>query len=325
MRTKAFVAFVFTVLLAAPVTLGQPRSSRSQELAAVMALKEAVTSGRLDEASRMYDQRAVIVGPSSLRAIGDRSGIVEHLKKSSQKRRDVYFYFRQPKALRLDSKSVLVVTNYEQGFQSDGNTVEISGKAMYLVIGEGRKWLVGAEVVVPNLNAGSYGPLGTALSAKRTFGVFPTRELAPPSRRTPPPSLTGDEKDLFAATKRINDGWAAGDVNKLLALYNKNGAFSIGDFGPFYVEGLDEVKAHFIDFYKTSKVKSVETLDPVIRVFGNIGVVAFRFDTQLEVSGQVIHSPGQGVYIFVKSNGRWLMAGCTETSFVFSDIGDPYQ
>lgn len=256
-------------------------------------------------------------------AVVGKEAIIEVRRRAlEQKRKSVYFYVRQPEVL-ITGRAALMVSNYEQGEDLDGKLVETSGKAMFMVLQGQKPNLISAQILVPNFNAGTYGPLGTAITG-RPFGVYPARALGMAAGESQP---AGDtlHRQLIANTNRINADWTEGNIDKLLSNYNKEGAFSIGDFGPFYLSGMDAVRKHFEDFYATAKVTYVKALNPIVRVYDEIATVAFQFDSELVVHGRKIRSPGKGVYVFSRAaDADWLMSGCVETSVVAREIGDPY-
>ncbi len=100
----------------------------------------------------------------------------------------------------------------------------------------------------------------------------------------------------------------------------------MGDFAPYYLSGQDTLRQHFIDYFKTSRMVTLKVVNPVIRVFNDIGVVAFQYAAEVEVNRQPKEfRPGQAAYLFSRQeNGQWLMNACIETRFVYREIGDPY-
>lgn len=308
-----------------------------QEKAAqvVGALKEAEVKAHIPTLATVYHKEAVLVEPTVLQpAIVGKDAIIEARRRAlEQKRKPLYFYLRQAKVLVTGTgRSALMVSNYEQGEDVAGKLVETNGKAMFTVLQLNDVGLVSGQVLVPNLSAGTYGPLGTAISAK-PFGIYPVRAIGQVATQG---QLAGSalEKQLIANTEQINSDWVEGNIDKLLGNYNMEGAFSVGDFGPFYLSGIEEVRKHFEDFYATAKVTYVKAVNPVVRVYDDIATVAFQFDSELVVHGKKIRSPGKGVYVFSNqiaaattaptTTPDWRMAGCVETSIVAREIGDPY-
>jgi hypothetical protein len=296
----------------------------------VESLKAAETRGNVGSMKAMYHPEAMLFEPNTLHVTVGNTAVVGTQRKTAEKRKQLYFYTRQPKVL-VSGKSALMVANFEQGEEVGGKIIETNGKALFILSQGQEPTLVSAQIVVPNFNSGSYGPLGTSQSGNQ-FGVYPSRAIGIPVNKKTQEPTEPLHRTLIANMEQINADWAEGNIDKLLTNYNQQGAFSLGDFGPFYLNGLEEVRQHFVDFYSTSKVNYIKSYNPVVVVYSDIAAVAFQFDSELVVSGNKIRAFGKGVYVFTNTTSNpnstesaaWRMAGCVETSFVSREIGDPY-
>jgi hypothetical protein len=302
-------------------------SSNSASLPVIVEAKKHEVRRDLGSLHDKLHPEAVRVDPATLKPIVGRGAIVQALKEELDKRTPLYFYLRQPRTMTF-GKTELTIANFETGVKVDGKTVEMNGKAMYVSVLGADTPRICAEVLVPNLNAGAYGSLGTALTPPESqFGIFPYRSVPPPDAQAAPLS-NKTEATLFAQVRQINESWAKGDTAKLYSYYNPTGAFAMGDYSPFYLDGMQAVREHFDDFYRTSKVDYIREFDPVVRIFGEIALVAYGFDSQLEVSGAKVRSPGKSVYVFTRAglsaSAQWTLAACDESSIVYREIGDPY-
>jgi Domain of unknown function (DUF4440) len=311
----------------APGAAAQSAGAATAEraLSALKAAKQLEARGLADRLRDSFHSDALLVEPSTLQPSLGRAAITESLRKAGQQRKLLYFYYRQPQVL-LFGNNALVVSNYEAGYSSEGRTVEDSGKATYVVMLGPNPPLIGAEVLVPNLYAGSYGSLGTALSQPR-FGHFPLRALGQ-AKEAAAASAGGGENDvILKQVRRIHEAWVAGDTEGILKFSNRSGVFLIGDYSPFYITGTEEVRQHFADFYRTSKVNYVRELDPTVRIWGNTAAISFNFDLDYSVNNRTGRSPGRGVYVFTRTGAagsQWAMAACTASHLVARNIGDPY-
>ena len=138
---------------------------------------------------------------------------MENVRKSAQERLLLYFYYRQPQVLEIGN-TALVVSNYEAGYDDGGKTVEDTGKVTNVVLLGPNQPLITQEVIVPNIYAGGYGALGTALSPPR-FGMFPLRALGP--NPVEAVNAGGGENDvLYQQVRKINNGWLSGNTNDVL-------------------------------------------------------------------------------------------------------------
>jgi ketosteroid isomerase-like protein len=334
MRRRTFIASSVSGMIAGTVAATVrwvPGASATQPgmadpaLEALRAAKRLEASGDARRLMSVYHSDALLVEPSSLKPLTGRAMIVDNARRLASDRKLLYFYYRQPQVLAIGS-AALVVSNYESGYSIGGKTVEDSGKSINVVLLGSNPPLIASEVVVPNIYAGSYGALGAALSRPR-FGRYPLRALGRPPFRRPTTAGGGENDVLFNLVRRIDAAWVAGNADDLLKLANRSGVFLVGDYSPYYIAGMDEVKEHFADFYKDGKVNSLQELNPTVRIWGDVAAVAFDFDLDYVVGGQQRRSPGRAVYTFARRGTAgvpWAMAACAASHLVITDIGDPY-
>jgi hypothetical protein len=330
MRRRQFLTSCASGLAAAtvtPVAVAQLRKTSGSEraLSTLQAAKEQQIAGNFEGLQKSFHAEALLVEPGTLKPLAGRATILDALRKSGQERKLLYFYYRQPQFLEVGN-NVLVISNYEAGYQSSGETVEETGKSSNVVQTAAGQSLIALEMQVPNLYAGAYGALGTALTS-RHLGVFPMRALGG-GETSEAGSAGGGEKDtLYSTVQRIDSAWVTGNPGEILKNASKSGVFLIGDYSPFYIAGAQAVKEHFADFYKTSKVKSLKEQDPLVQVWGNVAAVYFDFDLDYNLGGKSRRSPGRAVYTFTKSGGpggTWVMAACAASHLVLRNVGDPY-
>jgi Domain of unknown function (DUF4440) len=329
MRRRNFIASCASGMIAATVLRGQTRSpdASTKAMSALIAAKQTEASGNFGQLQKAFHSDALRVEPSALNPIIGRAAIAESLQKNVQERKLLYFYYRQPQVLAVGS-SAIVISNYEAGYESDGKTVEETGKSSNVVLVGSNPPTIALEVLVPNLSAGAYGALGTALSAPH-FGIFPVRALNLEAAKDTKAAGGGEKDLLYSEVQRINNAWVSGNANELLKYANKSGVFLIGDYSPFFITGTDEIKQHFADFYKTSKVNSIRSLDPNVRIWGDTAAVYFSFDLDYNLGGKDRRSPGRAVYTFTRrgaaiTSAPWAMAACSASHLVLRNIGDPY-
>lgn len=330
MRRREFVGWCASGVVAASVPMALTAQTGSsarggKAISALNAAKEFELNGDFTSLQKAFHSDALRVEPSTLDAQIGRAAITDSLRKAKQERKLLYFYYRQPQFLQVGN-SVLVVSNYEAGYDSGGQTLEETGKTSSVVLVGPNPALIAQEVIVPNLYAGSYGALGTALTS-RHLGIYPIRALGP-ATTTEAKSAGGGENDvLYSQVRSINNAWVTGNPDDILRSASKAGVFLIGDYSPFYISGADAVKRHFADFYKTSKVNSLKSLDPQVRIWGDTAAVYFNFDLDYDLAGKSRRSPGRAAYTFVRGGGgptSWKMAVCTASHLVAKSIGDPY-
>jgi ketosteroid isomerase-like protein len=353
MRRRAFIGSCVSGTVAASVVAAvpaaaksKPQSSRSRSqdtgtAEALLALREAKQleiTGDYRQLGKAYHSDALLVEPGTLKPSVGRAAIRETLGSKAQDHKLVYFHYRQPQVV-VFGNSALVVSNYEAAYDTgDGKPVEYTGKSASVVLLGPKPPLIAQDVMVPNIYAGGYGPMGRALAPTR-FGIYPLRALGPEPQAAI--SAGGGEADvLFAKVRKIHEAWVAGNTAALLKMSNKSGVFLIGDYSPFYVSGIDDVKEHFADFYKTSSVNFVHEMDLTVRIWGDTAAVSFSFDLDYTINGINRRSPGRGVYTFARGGATdrsgatemttqaaatgWTMAACTASHLVERSIGDPY-
>jgi hypothetical protein len=302
----------------------QPKSGEANRaVAALSAAKQLEVRGDDKALSRVYHSDAIRVEPGSLQPNVGRAAIAETVRTSASKRKLLYFYYRQPETITVGN-AALVVSNYEAGYSVDGKVSEESGKTTGVVLTGPREPLIAQDVIVPNIYAGGYGPLGTALSSPR-FGLFPLKVLGP--EPVAASSAGGGENDvLFKQVQRINASWVTARPEDLLKYASNRGVFLIGDYSPYYISGVADVRQHFADFYKTSKVSFVRETNPTVRIWNDMAAVAFNFDLDYTLNGNARRSPGRAVYTFTRGtpDSQWRMAACAASHLVVREIGDPY-
>jgi hypothetical protein len=340
MRRRSFIVSCAAGAVAASVaraqSSGQSGDAKADDRAivALAGAKRALVSGDFKLLQAAYHSDAMMVEPSSLAPYLGRAEIINSLKKSAQTRKPLYFYYRQPQVVRFGN-SAIVASNYEAGYSIDGKTVETSGKTSNVVILGSDPPLIALEMIVPNLHAGSYGALGTALAGSQ-LGIFPYRALGP-NAITGASGAGGGENDvLFKDVLTVNNAWVAGDAADLLKHASPAGLFLMGDYSPYFITGSDDIKQHFADFYKTSKVNKIEAVEPAVRIWNSVAAVEFAFNLDYDLAGKNRRSPGRAVYTYAKgpaaelgaapaiASRSWKLAACATTHLVAGDIGDPY-
>lgn len=304
---------------------GAKTSGKERALSVLQSAKEQQIGGNFEELQKSFHTEALLVEPGTLKPLAGRPAILGAVRKNSQERKPLYFYYRQPEFLQVGD-AVVVISNYEAGYESSGETIEETGKSSNVILGAGSQAQIALEMQVPNLYAGAYGALGTALTS-RHIGVFPMRALGEGATGEAGSAGGGEKDALYSTVRRIDNSWVTGNPEEILKSSNKSGVFLIGDYSPFYIAGAEAVKVHFADFYKTSNVKSLKEQDPLVKIWGAVAAVYFAFDLDYNLGGKTRRSPGRAVYTFTKSGGsagRWAMAACAASHLVLRNVGDPY-
>jgi Domain of unknown function (DUF4440) len=338
MRRRSFIASCAAGAFTATITRAQSSrqstaaDGKDRAVAALVSAKRLQVSGSYDKLGAVYHSDAMMVDPDSLAPSLGRADIVKNLNKNAQSRKLLYFYYRQPEVMRFGN-SAIVVSNYESGHTVDGKTVEVSGKTSNVVMLGPEPPLIALEMIVPNLHAGSYGALGTALAGSQ-LGVFPFKALGPAATTGAQTAGGGENDVLFKEVLGINDAWVSGDANAILKYAGSSGLVLIGDYSPYFITGNDQIKEHFADFYKTSKVNTIRALDPAVRIWDSVAAVEYTFNLDYVLGGKSRRGPGRAVYTFARGAGAvpavaerrpWVMAVCATTHLVAADIGDPYS
>jgi hypothetical protein len=325
MDRRTFLGTCITGVATAAVAEAQPPvDARAKALAALRSARQQEIAGNADRVRLAFHSDALRVEPDVLAPSIGRAAIGESLRATGRERKPVYFYYRQPQ-VRMFGSMALVVSNYEAGYDEAGKTVEDTGKVVNLVLTAPTPPVIALDVIVPNLYAGSYGALGAALAPPH-FGLYPVRALGPATQ--PPTSAGGGENDiLFRQVQEIDRAWVTGNANDLLRRADRGGVFLIGDYSPYYITGSDDIRQHFQDFYKTSRVNALRELNPTVKIWGTVAAVSFNFDLDYVLGGAQRRSPGRAVYVFNQRGAvgvPWAMAACAASHLVTRNIGDPY-
>src|SRR5437879_2734951 len=218
MRRRQFLTSCASGLAAATVTpmaVAQLRKTSGSEraLSILQAAKEQQIAGNFEGLQKSFHAEALLVEPGTLKPLAGRATILDALRKSGQERKLLYFYYRQPQFLEVGN-SVLVISNYEAGYQSSGETIEETGKSSNVVQTAAGQSLMALEMQVPNLYAGAYGALGTALTS-RHIGVFPMRALGGGETREPGSAGGGEKDTLYSTVRRIDSAWVMGNPGEI--------------------------------------------------------------------------------------------------------------
>ena len=324
---------------------GAAEDPGTRALAALNNARRLEASGEFEQLHQSYHSDAMVVEPAVLAPSLGRAAVVSNKSTIAQSRKLLYFYYRQPQVLFTGSAAI-VISNYEAGHSVDGQTIEHTGKSSNVVLLGPDPPLIAMETSVPNLHAGSYGALGTALT-KEQWGIYPLRALGPAAATGGNQDAGGGENDLLYKTvQQINSAWLSGNAQQLLSMANPSGVFLIGDYSPYFITGDADIKQHFADFYKTSRVNMIQSMDPQVRIWGSAASVFFNFDLNYTINGKTKHSPGRGVYTFAKgapsiamksrpssrsltnvalvSSKTWAMVTCAASHLVSGTVGDPY-
>jgi hypothetical protein len=329
MRRRNFIAGCASGIVAATVLRAENRISgeHAQHVAALIACKEHEVSGNVDQFVHDFHTDCLRVEPGTLRPITGRQALADAQTKSSSERKLVYFYYRQPQVVVAGNYG-LVICNYEAGYDAGGQIIEESGKASHILLSGGRTPTIALQMEVPNIYHGSYGALGTAITSPH-LGIFPVRGLGPQPNADAQGAGGGEKDALYTEVQRINNAWLAGRTNDVLRNASKSGVFLIGDYSPFYITGTNEVKHHFDDFYKTSRVNAIQSQDPTVRVWGDSAAVYFNFNLDYNLGGKPRKAPGRGVYTFTRNTGAKpgapkALTVCAASHLVNKEVGDPY-
>jgi len=233
----------------------------------------------------------------------------------------LYFHLRQGRSDIVDRQTAVVVANYEEGVKQGEAIIETNGKIMFVLSGGPTAYRIGAQVIVPNVNAGTYGPMGTAISS-RPWGRFPSREVPSPDAVEQLQFESPWAEQLFETTKEINATFPKGSVDAMLAFADKDVSIWAGDYGPVYITGVDAARRHFDDFFRSGRMRGIRAFRPVIREIGGTRMVYFQFEESLDVERELRRNNGQATYLFRIDPSK--LVACTETSIVLANIGDPY-
>lgn len=336
----ALVALVVVPLLLATAQ-GENPMAKTPELRLMkeraMKLVDHVTQAQADRRGgrlrASYHASAVLQGPNSLGPVTGRAALASLYETGRRGDRGVardrlYMYLRQPTYIDRDGYS-FVLANYEMGERVQGEVVETSGKVAYALVWDKDHWEIVAEAKAPNLNAGSYGPLGTALASQRALGTYPVKAVLAPKDMEPPQLKTEKERRLQKAFGELNHAFMDADIDGMMDAFTADRPFAAGDFSPFYLEGQEAIRQHFEDFFATSRMVDMQARHPEFHVFGNLGLIAFEYNSVVEVNGEQMRSPGQAVYFFeglatTDQEKDVSTAGCVESGFVARELGDPY-
>lgn len=299
-------------------------------LSAIYELSQAWLDGDQDTLQRVYHSEVMLLTPTALGPVVGEAAVVAHHAETRELREPVYFYLRQPAFIGRNDYA-LVLANYEMGERVAGKLVETNGKIVYAAIGTGESIRVVAHALSVNLNSGSYGPMGTALTAQSdALGVFPERLVYSPEEAPTVRLETPGDQLILTVMDRVHDAFSASDLERLMSLGTSEVPFAAGDFSPFYLLGSEAVGRHFVDFFAVASIPRIDVVRPVVRRFGSLGLLGFEYYSEVSMGEELIRSSGHAVYFFDEATdpdtGQTTtdVSGCVEGAFVVREIGDPY-
>jgi len=112
------------------------------------------------------------------------------------------------------------------------------------------------------------------------------------------------EQEVLRTVREMNRLWTEGDGSGLERYFHR-GMIAIVPDRKERLEGGDVCAAQWQGFARSVKTLCWRTSEETVRVFGDTAVVAYVYEMECEMGGQVLQLRGRDMMTLVKTEGRW--------------------
>src|SRR4051794_34037342 len=118
-----------------------------------------------------------------------------------------------------------------------------------------------------------------------------------------------DQDEIRALLNSLNDAWLKGRPEDIPGVLGPIFHPRIVTKGPGFQDltgDRDSCIASYVDFARQCPIRACELLEPTIDVCGDTAVAAYKWAMTYEMNGQEYSETGHEVFVFTRSDGRWL-------------------
>lgn len=112
------------------------------------------------------------------------------------------------------------------------------------------------------------------------------------------------ERELWERIEAINEKWQAGRIEELRPYFDPDSTIVSADLRQ-RGEGRDAVLGSYSEFVRMAKIEELRTEEPVVQVFGDTAVAAYRFTLRYEMGGEARDDAGTDLMVFVRRPEGW--------------------
>ncbi len=118
--------------------------------------------------------------------------------------------------------------------------------------------------------------------------------------------MTSEQREVYKVVLELNRAWVAKERSSIDGCVTDD-IVEVTEYSPYRLEGRDEY-LRWIDRYITGPflVHSHIERDPLIKIFGNISVVSFYFDQEIQFPGSPRETrTGKETHMLRYESGKW--------------------
>lgn len=113
------------------------------------------------------------------------------------------------------------------------------------------------------------------------------------------------EAEVWRKVRALNRTWTAGDVDALHDHFHPD-MIAITPTDRERLVGREACVAAWRRFAESAAVLSWRETDPLVRVYGDAAVVAYRYELTCKMDDREMEMAGRDMFFLVREDGRWL-------------------
>jgi len=119
-------------------------------------------------------------------------------------------------------------------------------------------------------------------------------------------TLQNEQQEIRLLVSKINQAWLKGNLEELKAYFHDDMVIKGPQCKSMGTGGKEACIKSYEDFLRAAKIHNFKESDVQVDLFGSTAVATFAWDIKYEMKGQNFHETGHDVFVFVRSNGKWL-------------------
>lgn len=113
------------------------------------------------------------------------------------------------------------------------------------------------------------------------------------------------KKEIIEIIKKINLSWVEGRPENLSNYFHEN-MMIVSPELKVMGKGREECIKSYTDFINQATINEYKESEPEIYVWGNTAIASYKYDIAWEMKGKSFKEPGQDLFVFTYTNGKWL-------------------
>jgi uncharacterized protein (TIGR02246 family) len=126
--------------------------------------------------------------------------------------------------------------------------------------------------------------------------------------------MTDEQREIWELIRRSNRAWVAGAANEVAALFDE-AAVVVAPGLQGRIAGRDQIVRSYEEYVHHARTHSFEELEHSIDVFGDLAVVAYRFDVRYTLNDEdgERDETGQELLVLRRGAAGWKVIWRTQT------------